>query len=561
MAGKEDLLGEGGINPRTLMAAFSDADQQGDGGLDMSEFRKFYGLVFPERPMTESLWKATSQMFQEIDADGSQEITFPEILNFLENTIADENARTRKPDSFAGYCWCLFGSGKTTWIKERSSTDFIILTTVHALEYVVTIMSIISLMITTLPEHQENTDGYLQGTEGTKVMELLTGSLFFLHFIGYTYSHPAFRKQQVEEPRPDAENTPEQEQEEVITPKAYLISPNTWINLLSWVPCFIAIDTAVESRYVLAVTTFRMFRLIRMLTITGSKVNVPKLGPALMKSIMSLWFLFLLIVISVSLSASFVFFLELEQSHFKYDEQKWYRDDSSIYLDAGSPLPFQSIPDAMWWALVTLTTVGYGDVSPNTIGGKIIATLTMLGGLVVVSYPITILTGTFHGIECEREIQEERQERARELYYGIKVWLDAKASDGGIELSGTAIPTKERAMPIITMAEKRKDVLAREILLCETHLMEQIRNLEKRVDRVVTAEKFAGQKQRQFQSPTSSPGTRPHAPRGELSSLSIPPVALKPLEGGSSQDVPSLPLSRESSGKVPALQLPTLSLN
>ena len=542
MVGNESLL-EGGIDPRTLMAAFSDADQQGDGGLDMSEFRKFYGLVFPERPMTESLWKATSQMFQEIDTDGSQEITFPEILNFLENTIADETARIRKPDSVAGYCWCLFGSGKTTWIKERTDVDFIILTTVHVLEYAITVMSIIALMITTLPEHQENRDGYLQGTEGTMAMELIAGSFFLLHFIGYTYSHPGFRKYVRKSKKKD---TMDEETEKQSSVRAYCVSPNTWINLLSWLPCFIAIDTAVESRYVLAVTTFRMFRLIRMLTITGSKVNVPKLGPALMKSMMSLWFLFLLIVISVSLSASFVFFLELDQSSFNYERQLWFRDSDSIYLDAGSRLPFQSIPDAMWWALVTLTTVGYGDVFPYTIGGKIVATLTMLGGLVVVSYPITILTGTFHGIECEREIQEERQERARELYYGIKVWLDSKASDA-VGLSTTAIPTKERAMPIITLAEKRKDVLAREIMLCETHLMEQIGNLQKRVDRVVTAEKFAKHgKATQFQSPTISPGGRPEAPRGAggMPSLVIPPSALTP-KSTTPKGIPTLTLTRD----------------
>ena len=50
---------------------------------------------------------------------------------------------------------------------------------------------------------------------------------------------------------------------------------------------------------------------------------------------------------------------------------------------------FGSIPDAMWWTLVTLTTVGYGDVVPMTVAGKLIATLTALMGVCVVA----LLTG------------------------------------------------------------------------------------------------------------------------------------------------------------------------
>ena len=53
------------------------------------------------------------------------------------------------------------------------------------------------------------------------------------------------------------------------------------------------------------------------------------------------------------------------------------------------PEHFGSIPDAMWWTVVTLTTVGYGDVIPMTVLGKFIATLTALMGVCVVA----LLTG------------------------------------------------------------------------------------------------------------------------------------------------------------------------
>ncbi len=53
------------------------------------------------------------------------------------------------------------------------------------------------------------------------------------------------------------------------------------------------------------------------------------------------------------------------------------------------PENFGSIPDAMWWTVVTLTTVGYGDIVPMTVAGKLVATLTALMGVCVVA----LLTG------------------------------------------------------------------------------------------------------------------------------------------------------------------------
>jgi voltage-gated potassium channel len=59
------------------------------------------------------------------------------------------------------------------------------------------------------------------------------------------------------------------------------------------------------------------------------------------------------------------------------------------------PDKFGSIPDAMWWAVVTLTTVGYGDVVPVTLAGRIVAGFTMLGGLMMLALPIGIVANAF----------------------------------------------------------------------------------------------------------------------------------------------------------------------
>lgn len=54
-----------------------------------------------------------------------------------------------------------------------------------------------------------------------------------------------------------------------------------------------------------------------------------------------------------------------------------------------------TIPDAMWWAIATLGTIGYGDVVPVTPLGKIIASVTILGGLIMIALPVGIIATAF----------------------------------------------------------------------------------------------------------------------------------------------------------------------
>jgi len=59
------------------------------------------------------------------------------------------------------------------------------------------------------------------------------------------------------------------------------------------------------------------------------------------------------------------------------------------------PIDFGSIPAAMWWAFATLTTVGYGDVTPVTVGGKIFGALITVVGVGMVALPTGILASGF----------------------------------------------------------------------------------------------------------------------------------------------------------------------
>ena len=75
---------------------------------------------------------------------------------------------------------------------------------------------------------------------------------------------------------------------------------------------------------------------------------------------------------------------------------------------------FSSIPRALWWAIVTLTTVGYGDVYPVTARGRVFAAIISLAGIGVVALPAGVFASAFSDELREREIKK-LQERVDEV--------------------------------------------------------------------------------------------------------------------------------------------------
>lgn len=75
------------------------------------------------------------------------------------------------------------------------------------------------------------------------------------------------------------------------------------------------------------------------------------------------------------------------------------------------PEDFRSIPDAMYWSIITLTTVGYGDVSPITVFGKSIAAITAIFGVVVVALLTGIVANSFNAQMDRRKVIFEDQVR------------------------------------------------------------------------------------------------------------------------------------------------------
>lgn len=103
--------------------------------------------------------------------------------------------------------------------------------------------------------------------------------------------------------------------------------------------------------------------------------------------------------------------------------------------------PFQSILHAVWWALATMGTVGYGDIAPRTVAGWILASLAQMMGILVIALPITVIGSNFSAIYSSigtsqslwaKEHEPSSAAKPRRLHASGSGATAQKLTDGGM---------------------------------------------------------------------------------------------------------------------------------
>lgn len=150
----------------------------------------------------------------------------------------------------------------------------------------------------------------------------------------------------------------------------WMLSGEGLIDLLAVVPFILSDLTDVDLRVVVLVRLLRFFKIARYSPGFHSLVEAVRAErQALMACI-------LILASVILIAAGFLYVLEHK----------------------AQPDKFGSIPEAMWWAVATVTTVGYGDVVPVTVWGRIIGALTMVVGLLMLALPAGIVATAFASI-------------------------------------------------------------------------------------------------------------------------------------------------------------------
>jgi voltage-gated potassium channel len=148
---------------------------------------------------------------------------------------------------------------------------------------------------------------------------------------------------------------------------AFAMRPLMVVDLMAFLPNYFAIFLPIDTR------VLRIFRLFRLVKLARYSPALPALLGVLYAERSALFASMILTLSVMCVSAELMLIAE-----------------GSV-----QPKVLGTLPDAMYWAITTLTTVGYGDIVPVTVAGRLIAGVTMVIGLLLFALPIGIIANGF----------------------------------------------------------------------------------------------------------------------------------------------------------------------
>uniref|UniRef100_A0A8B9RNR7 Potassium voltage-gated channel subfamily A member 10 n=1 Tax=Astyanax mexicanus TaxID=7994 RepID=A0A8B9RNR7_ASTMX len=170
------------------------------------------------------------------------------------------------------------------------------------------------------------------------------------------------------------------------------------IDIVSIMPYFITVITELmatqdeneAANQNMSLATLRVIRLVRVFRIfklSRHSKGLQILGQTLKASMRELGLLIFFLFIGVILFSSAIYFAEVDEPETQ----------------------FVSIPEGFWWAVVTMTTVGYGDMCPVTLGGKMVGILCAIAGVLTIALPVPVIVSNFNYFYHRETEQAEKQ--------------------------------------------------------------------------------------------------------------------------------------------------------
>ena len=146
-----------------------------------------------------------------------------------------------------------------------------------------------------------------------------------------------------------------------------------FIDLVAILPYFIILTIHTEHSTPLSVLrVVRLIRVFRIFKLSRHSLGLQIIGHTLKASVNELGMLAFFLMVGVILFSSAIYYAEHEQNQL-----------------------FSSIPDAFWYSLVTMTTVGYGDIVPKTCLGKLIGSVCAVSGVLTIAMVVPVIVSNF----------------------------------------------------------------------------------------------------------------------------------------------------------------------